>query len=297
VSARLALAVGILAATMALPATPATGAVQPRRIDVFHAPGALGRAIDRARPGDVLRVHRGRYREVLAIDVPITVKAVGRGRVIVDGRCQTGVVIDVRSNGVTLKGLTVQGADIAFSPLPSEVSFVGVGQGAAKKLVLRDTCDAEYGINVFGTGRMLVRNSVARGFSDAGLYVGGIEDGPVTVARNETFDSNRGIIVEDSLPGSVTVTGNDVHDNRAPGESPLPGGIAIIRTDGVAVVSNVVRSSLVYGISADADSSGNLIHSNDIAGSGSLDAFDDSGANCWNGTIAATRDPDPLPTC
>jgi hypothetical protein len=168
-------------------------------------------------------------------------------------------VIDVQSHGMTLKGLTVQGADIAFSSLPSEVSFVGVGEGAAKRLVLRDTCDTEYGINVFGTGRMLVRNSVARGFSDAGLYVGGID--------------------------------------RAPGESLTPGGIAIIRTDGVAVVSNIVRSSLVYGISADADSSGNLIHSNNIAGSGSLDAFDDSGTNCWNGTMAATRDPDPLPTC
>jgi nitrous oxidase accessory protein NosD len=296
-SARLALVGGILAATLALPAAPAMAAVQPRRIDVFHSPGSLGRAIDRARPGDVLRVHRGRYREVLVIDVPITVKAVGRGRVIVDGRCRTGVVIDVQSDGVTLKGLTVQGADIAFNSLPSEVSFSGVGEGAAKRLVLRDTCDAEYGINVFGTGRMLVRNSVARGFSDGGLYVGGIEDGPVTLARNETFASNRGIIVEDSLPGCVTVIRNDVHDNGAPGESPTPGGIAIIRTDGVAVVSNLVRSSLVYGISADADSTGNLIHSNDIAGSRSLDAFDDSGSNCWNGTVAATRDPDPLPTC
>ena len=97
----------------------------------------------------------------------------------------------------------------------------------------------------------------------------------LALARNETLASNRGIIVEDSLPGSVTVTGNDVHHNR----------------------SHVVRSSLVYGISADADSSGNLIHSNDIAGSGLLDAFDDSGENCWNGTTAATRDPDPLSTC
>jgi hypothetical protein len=69
--------------------------------------------------------------------------------------------------------LTVQGADIAFSPLPSEVGFTGVGEGAAKKLVLRDTCDGEYGVNVFGTGRMLVRNSVARGLSDAGLTSAG----------------------------------------------------------------------------------------------------------------------------
>jgi Right handed beta helix region len=118
----------------------------------------------------------------------------------------------------------------------------------------------------------------------------------LALARNETFASNQGIIVEGSLPGSVTVTGNDVHHNRAAGESPTPGGIAIIRTDGVAVLSNVVRSSLVYGISADADSSGNLINSN-IARSGLLDAFDDSGENCWNGTTPATRDPDPHPTC
>jgi hypothetical protein len=57
------------------------------------------------------------------------------------------------------------------------------------------------------------------------------------------------------------------------------------------MAASLVRSSLVYGISADADSSGNLIRSDDI------DAFDVSGPNCWNGTMAATRDPDPLPTC
>lgn len=292
-----ALVAGLLmAATLILPGeSPAVGT--PRRIDVFHAPGALGRAIERARPHDLLRIHRGRYREVLSIDIPLTLKAVGAGRVVVDGRCRTGVVIDVLSDGVTLKGLTVQGATQEFSTLPTEVNFAGVSGGAAKRLVLRDSCDAEYGINVFNTGRMIVRNTVSRGFSDAGLYIGGIVEGPVTVERNEAYDSNRGIIVEDSLPGTVRVVLNDVHDNAAPGESPSPGGIALIRTDGVDVVSNLVRGSLVYGITADADSTGNRIHTNDIGGSGTLDAYDQSGANCWNGTVAATRDPDPLPTC
>lgn len=33
---------------------------EPRRIDVFRREGALARAVERARPGDVLRVHRRR---------------------------------------------------------------------------------------------------------------------------------------------------------------------------------------------------------------------------------------------
>jgi len=73
------LAVGLAVTTV----TPAGAA--PRRIDVYRGPDALVRALDRARAGDGLRVHRGRYREAVTIGKRMTVKAVGPGRVVVVG--------------------------------------------------------------------------------------------------------------------------------------------------------------------------------------------------------------------
>jgi nitrous oxidase accessory protein NosD len=221
----------LLGASLLVSAAPSgPAAARPRCIDVFHGESTLARAVERARPGDVLRVHRGRYRETLVIDVPVTIKAVGPGKVIVDGRCQARFSIDVLADHVTLKGFTVQGATSGFGDFPSEVNFSGVSDGAARRMLFRDTCDAEYGINVFGTGSMVVRRSEARGFSDAGIYIGGVTEGPVTAVDNDTHDSNRGIIVEDSTLGTVVVLDNRAHDNLAPGGEPRRGSSSTTAT-------------------------------------------------------------------
>jgi len=98
-------------------------------------------------------------------------------------------------------------------------------------MVLRDTCDAEHGINVFRTGSVAVRRSVAHGFTDAGIYVGGIGAGPVTMAGNQSYGSVRGIIIEDSAPGTVAVV-----DNRLDGNGT---GIFLNGSDGVLVRGNL----------------------------------------------------------
>ena len=58
--------------------------------------------------------------------------------------------------------------------------------GRISDSLLRDTCDAEYGVNVFDSGRSTVVGNRTRGFSDAGFYVGGIRStgsGVLRVAR------------------------------------------------------------------------------------------------------------------
>ena len=302
-SMRLALTAVVLAATLSAIAVPATagGGGGRRRIQVFPGPNAIGKALERANDGDILLIHRGRYREVVEVDLDVTLKGVGRKPPTIDGRCQTGVVVSVLVDGVTLKHLRVQGATEGFGGLPSEVNVAGVSDATLRKMVFRDTCDAEYGVNVYRTGRVVVARSVARGFSDAGLYVGSIEQGPVLFSRNEAFDNNRGVIIEDSLPGTIVVSDNLVRNNDEPGTGAEPSGIDIIRTDGVDVLRNVVRDNLVYGIRAYADakdtSTGNRIFDNVISGSGTFDAFDETGQNCWNGTTYGTASPNPPPTC
>jgi hypothetical protein len=293
-------AVVITSVVAAAPGPGVAGWGGRRKIDVFPGPDAITRALEKARDGDILRVHRGRYREVVEVDKDVTVKGVGKGMPTIDGRCGTGVVVNVLVDGVTLKRLRVQGADEGFGGLPSEVNLAGVSGVAVRRLAFRDTCDAEYGINVYSTGPVVVAHSVARGFSDAGLYVGGILQGPVLFSRNEALDNNRGIIIEDSFPGTVVVADNLVHNNDEPGTGE-PSGIDIIRTDGVDVLRNVVRDNLVYGIRAYADpknvSTSNRIYDNVISGSGTFDAYDETGENCWNGTTYGTASPNPPPTC
>ena len=301
-----ALAVALIAATLAQAATLATSAGGTRagrrhRIDVFPGRNAITKAIRRADAGDILRIHRGRYPEVVEIDKAVTLKGVGKGRPTIDGECATGIVVNVLVDGVKLKRLRVQGATEGHGVLPSEVNFAGVSDGVARRMVFRDTCDAEYGVNVFRTGRIVVARSIARGFSDAGLYVGGIETGPVFFTANQAYDNNRGIIIEDSLPGTVFVNGNHVHDNDQPGASASPSGIDVIRTDGVDVIGNIVMNNAVYGIRAHNQpqnaSTGNRIFDNVISGSGTYDVFDEPAQNCWNGTTYGTAQPNPPPTC
>ncbi|MDQ4005674.1 MAG: right-handed parallel beta-helix repeat-containing protein [Actinomycetota bacterium] len=298
---RAVLAAIVISAGLVTSTDPGLAGGARRRIDVFPGPNAIGRAIEDARDGDILLIHRGRYREVVEVDKDVTIKGVGKRLPTIDGRCGTAVVVNVLVDGVTLKRLRVQGANEGFGGLPSEVNLAGVSDVAVRRLVFRDTCDAEYGINVYRTGPVVVARSVARGFSDAGLYVGGIEQGPVLFSRNEALDNNRGVIIEDSLPGTVVVADNLVRNNDEPGTGAEPSGIDIIRTDGVDVLRNVVRDNLVYGIRAYADlknvSTSNRIYDNVISGSGSFDAYDETGENCWNGTTYGTASPNPPPTC
>jgi parallel beta-helix repeat protein len=287
VSVRRAAAVVVvvcLAVTAAIPAAAAA-----RRIDVFAGRGALGRAIDRARAGDVIRIHGGRYREAVTITKRVTVKAVGPGRVVVDGRCRTRVVVDVEADGVTLRGFTVRGADEGFGVAPIEVDLSGVSGGVARRMVFRDSCEAEYGINVFGTGSVVVARSVAHGFSDAGIYVGGITTGPVTVARNHAYGSVRGIMIEDSAPGTVAVLANRLDGNGT--------GIFLHGSDSALVQGNSVSGNQEYGIHVDPTSDANSLFENLVSGSGVFDVLDEGAGNCWNGTTYGTASPSPPPTC
>ncbi len=275
-------------------ATPAAAGSRRDKINVFPGKGALQRGLNRAGPGDVVRVHKGRYGGPLVIDEPITVKGVG-GKVVIDGKCQTQVVVDVQSDDVTLRGLTVQGAQSAPGAFSTEINVNFVGDFLGRELVVRDSCDALYGINMYQTGTgVVVLDSVGHGFSDTAFYVGDIHQGSVLVQNNKSSNNLYGYIVENTDPGTVTLVGNQALDNRT---ADPPKGIFIHNSDGAVITDNVIRDSGKYGIHADATSESNQILNNVISGSGSLDGFDEGAGNCWNGTVTGTRQPDPLPTC
>lgn len=285
-------ALALCALAIGLAASPAPAGKGKRKIEVRPGAGAITDALERARGGDVLRIHKGRYEEALAITQRVKLVGVGKRRPVIDAGCSTRTTIDALADGVRLRRLKVIGADTA-----TEVDFNGVSGGRAADLVLRDTCDAEYGINVFDTGPMTIVDSRATGFDDAGFYIGGISrtpNGEIRLARSEAYGNLRGLIVENSAGGEIRVRRNDFHHNDVTVAPGLPTGILITNSDGVRVQQNEVASNARFGLHLTEDSDRNLIDANRFLGN-PIDIRNQGTGNCGSGNSAQTGDA--LPPC
>lgn len=276
-------------------AAPAAGA---RTIDVHPGRDAIGEALDEARSGDRLRIHGGRYHEAPQIDKRVKLLAAAKRRPVIDGDCETRFVIDVRHGGVRLERLEVVGASEGFGPVPSAVNFAGVPTGTAKELVLRDTCDAEYGINVLASERVRLVDNLATGFSDAGLYVGEITStggGVLLVRDNDAYGNTRGMVVENSAGGDIRVMENAFQDNTIPGEG-TPSGIFVTNSDGVLLERNAFRDNGQVGIHLTSNSDFNRLFENTAEGH-TTDLLNEGSGNCGSGNAFVTTAGNPLPPC
>lgn len=268
-----------------------------RKINVHPGKDAIQKAIDRASDGDKLRIHKGRYRG--SVDVTKRVKLVGAGgkRPVLDGRCRTNATLTVAESGVVLKGLKVVGATEGFGPFPSEVLYTGIPGGRAEELLVKDSCDAEYGINVFQSGHLTLTDNNAKGFSDAGYYIGGITDTggePLRVEKSEAEGNNRGVIVEDSAGGDIRIEKNALQGNTAPGDN-APAGIFLTNSDGVLIQENAVRSNGI-GIHLNPTSDGNSLIRNAAEGQ-TPDLLNEGSGNCGSENAFASSSGNPLLPC
>ena len=283
-----------MAASLVVVGLLSGGASASRVVHVYPGPHAISRAVNNAAPGDTLVIHGGRYHEHVAIDKRLTlVDAVGDNPAI-DADCDWSSTVDVKAHGVTLRGLRVVGGDTF------EVNATFVRNLTLRRVVMRDTCGgAEYGVNLYRDGSVLVAKSRASGFEDAGIYVGGINVGPVTVRRNLSFGNNRGILIEDVAPGAVAVLFNTSSNNRLPGLGD-PTGIWLHEADGVLVSGNKVGNNATYGIHLDdvgSSSDDNVIRGNTVLSNGQLDILDEGSGNCFSNNTYATSQPAQLPAC
>lgn len=277
----------IVLAVLIVALTPILAEGGVRRIHVRPGPNAIQRAINRADPGDILLIHQGHYRESPIVTKPLTIRGAGPRRPLIDGDCEALITMDVEANRVTLGRLKVIGG--AYF----EVNFSSVGRGVARGLRVSDTCgSAEYGVNVFATRKIVLRQNRASGFSDAGLYVGSITTGPVTVRDNLATGNNRGIIIEQVSPNTVVVVGNRANGNDLSGHTADPTGIWLHQSDSVSVIGNVVRNNDGHGIHIDPESSNNRLDDNVGSGNGTYDYFNQGGpTNCGTGNSFVTAQP------
>jgi parallel beta-helix repeat protein len=279
------IAAAVSAAIALLLAT--AGAAGAATTDVFPGPGAISAAVQAAGPGDTLVVHAGTYHEAVAVDKPLTIIGDRSGhRPVVTGDCLARVTILAQVGGVSLRWLTVKGADKAVGGYSSAVDFTSVSSGSVRQLKLVDTCHALYGVNVFNTGPFSIRDNEAVGFSDGGIYIGGVNDtagGRILAAGNYSHDNNRGLIVEDSGGlADIVVKNNVLDDNRVVSEFNRS-GIQITNSDGVLIEGNVARHNAKYGIWLDDESHDNHLFDNRFAHNSFHNVLDEGTRNCGTG--------------
>ncbi len=290
---------GVALAACLLVSVATASAAGARKIDVHPGKRAIQKAINHAKNGDRLRLHKGHYRGGIVIDKKLTLRFSGpKGNAVIDGRCKTGRTIEVAHAGVVLRGLNVVGAAEGFGAFPSEIYWEGIPSGKAEGVFVKNTCDAEYGFNVFQSGHLTLTGNKAKGFTDAGIYIGGITNtgtGALRVDNNESRRNNRGIIVEDSAGGRVEVTDNDTDRNTLAGDG-SPDGIFLTNSDGVLIERNFAGENGASGIHLNSSSDDNSLVENSAINNAGPGILNEGTGNCGSDNLGSVAG-NPLVPC
>lgn len=139
----------------AVPSSPSSrGAVPSEDPGPVSPPGELAARLAAAGPGEVVNVSPGTYLGNLVVDIPITLRGVGRPALVGDG---TGTVLTIRAPGTVVTGFSVRGSGIGPVGSPSGIRI------EADDVRVRDVVveDVYTGIHVAGAADVdLVGNSI-----------------------------------------------------------------------------------------------------------------------------------------
>lgn len=214
----------------ALPASRCGGGDEGRCIVLEPSPhdreNILAALID-ARPGDVLFLKAGLYHVdgQLLLDVPdVTLRGEGLDRTILSFANQTD-----GGEGLLVTGDRFTMADLALEDGPGDlIRLLGV-DGVRLTRVRAEwtqgpaTDNGAYGLYPVQCNNVLIEDSVVRGASDAGVYVG--QSTNIIVRRNTVEYNVAGIEIENS-------TGADVYENIVTNNT---GGVLVFNLPGIPV--------------------------------------------------------------
>ena len=232
------------ASFVALAALVATSA-QAKTIPVEAGEGAQARlqeALIAAQPGDTVQIGEGRFAltDGLSLDSDkVTVRGMGMERTILDFTSQQGAGegLLVTSDDVTLRDFAVENAkgDAIKSKGADRIVYYRVRAewtGGPKET------NGAYGIYPVESTGVLIDGVVAKGASDAGIYVG--QSKAITVRNSRAEGNVAGIEIENSR--DAVVTGNFVTRNT--------GGILVFDLPALLVMGGgnvLIEDNLVIG--------------------------------------------------
>jgi plastocyanin len=299
-----------------------------RRVPEDHR--TIQAAVDAARPGDLVLVGPGVYREEVKVTIPsLVIRGRDRNQVVVDGEFRRPNAISITADGVAVENLTVRNA------LVNGLFWTGVRGYRASFVTAYNNKD--YGIYAFDSVDGLFERSYASGSPDSGFYIGQCRPCDAVIDRvvaernalgysgtnaggnlqivRSTWRRNWAGIVPNTLDSEllppfreVDVVGNLVvanGDRRAPGVgfqwAAFGNGIVLGGGDDSLVERNLVVDHPNHGIlvSPNLDqhfwtSSGNTVRGNVVRGSGRADLALSAPAgagNCFSGNQVRTSVP------
>jgi len=261
-----------LIAAAAIAAIVITGTAEAKTWRI--RPGAeaeqqLQTALIEARPGDTVQLGRGRFElsSGLSLDVDrVTIRGDGHERSILSFNNQRrgaeGLLIT--SDGVTLRGFAVENAR-GDAIKARDCDGITIREVRVEWTRGPNPENGAYGLYPVNCDNVLIERSIARGASDAGIYVGqsrniivrenlaelnvaGIEienSYNADVFENVATRNTGGILVFD-LPGlpqqgghSIRVFDNEIRDNNTPNFAPAGNIVASVPTGtGVLIMAN-----------------------------------------------------------
>lgn len=279
-----------LIAAAALAALVITGAAEARTWRIRPGAGAeqqLQTALIEARAGDTVSLARGRFELTagLSLDVDrVTIRGEGADESIIsfNGQRRGAEGLLITSDGVSLRDFAVENArgDAIKARDCNGITIRGVRVEWTRG---PNPQNGAYGLYPVNCDNVLIERSVARGASDAGIYVGqsrniivrenlaefnvaGIEienSFNADVTRNVATHNTGGILVFD-LPGlpqqgghSIRVFGNRIIDNNTPNFAPagnivagVPAGtgVLIMANTNVHVFENEISDNGTIGV-------------------------------------------------
>ncbi|MGW2383061.1 right-handed parallel beta-helix repeat-containing protein [Streptomyces lincolnensis] len=194
--------------------------------------GSLQRAVDRVRPGGLVLVSPGVYRESVTVAKPrVVLRGTARSTVVVDGEFERSNGITVTGAGAVVENLTVRNHlanGVLFTGVTDE-RFQGVGAGGSAYDPL-DTVrfpplkgfrasyvtaynNALYGIYAFDARAGVIEHSYASGHADSGVYVGQCRPCD-TVVRHNTVEHNAVGLEVTNASERLYLLGNRASRNR-----------------------------------------------------------------------------------
>lgn len=187
-------------------------------------------AVNRAKPGDIIEVASGVYKESVVINNErITLRGrPGDTYPILDGENKRNDGVISSGSGFKIQNFRIQ-----------NYKGNGVMTQGANDVVIRDIevrYTGIYGIYPTRGRNILVERTVTWGIADAGIYIGMCEN--VDVRFNEVFASVAGIEGENST--NVLIERNSVHDNS--------GGILVFNLPGLPVKhgeNTIIRNNTI----------------------------------------------------
>ncbi|PWK69458.1 nitrous oxidase accessory protein NosD [Streptomyces sp. CG 926] len=230
-------AVPTLALTASCGLLPAGGAAttdkghSPSVIRVPADASTITQAVDRARPGDLVLLSPGVYKETVTIRTErIVLRGADRNRVVIDGEGRRGNGVVVTAPATSVENLTVRGHlqnGVLVTGMTS--GGEGVGRGSDGYHLLDPKTDPPlngfrvryvtavnnglYGIYAFNAHHGLIEHNYASGSADSGLYVGQCKPCDIAV-RGNLAERNAVGYEGTNASDRMWVTGNRFSGNR-----------------------------------------------------------------------------------